>query len=123
MPYLSRHTCLTADKRPIGELGMSHGVLSTNLKMLMEASLDMRSQAALGKKCGIDQRTVGRILNEEHSPQLKQIEAIASAFGLSPWQILIPGLDPKNPPVCELTRVEKELYDKLRKLVTKLPPS
>ena len=104
-------------------MDMSHGVLSTNLRMLMEASLDMRSQAALGKKCGIDQRTVGRILNEEHSPQLKQIEALASAFGLLSWQLLVPGLDPKNPPVCELTRVEKELYDKLRRLVTQLPPS
>jgi len=96
-------------------------ILSTNVKALMLASEDLRTQAALGKRSGIDQRTVGRILNEEHSPQLKQIDAIASAFGLLPWQILIPGLDPKNPPVCELTRVEKELYDKLRKLVTQLP--
>ena len=101
---------------------MPNHVLSTNLKSLMQASEDLRTQAAIGKRCGIDQRTVGRILNEEHSPQLKQIEAIASAFGLLPWQLLIPGLDPKNPPVCELTKVEKELYDKLRRLVTQLPP-
>jgi transcriptional regulator with XRE-family HTH domain len=101
---------------------MSQSILSTNLKALMQASEDLRSQAALGKRCGIDQRTVGRILNEEHSPQLKQIEAIAQAFGLFSWQLLVPDLDPKNPPVCELTTVEKELYDKLRRLVKQLPP-
>lgn len=101
---------------------MSKSVLSANLKRLMAASEDLRTQAALGKKAKIDQRTVGRILNGEHSPQLKQIEAIAEAFDLLPWQILVPGIDPKNPPVCELTRVEKELYDKLRRLVTQLPP-
>ena len=101
---------------------MSQNVLSKNLRTLMETSDGLRTQAALAKRCGIDQRTVGRILNAEHSPQLKQIEAIAAAFGLQSWQLLVPGLDPKNPPVCELTAVEKELYDKLRGLVKQLPP-
>ena len=64
---------------------------------------------------------MGRILNEEHSPQLKQIDAIAKAFQLSAWQLLIPGLDPSNPPVCELTKAEKDLYDRLRFLVKTLP--
>ena len=123
MPCLSRQTCLAVVETLAGQSGMSPSVLSTNLKALMQASEDLRSQAALGKKCGIDQRTVGRILNEEHSPQLKQIEAIANAFGLLPWQLLVPDLDPKNPPVCKHTRVEKGLYDKLRRLVDELPPS
>jgi len=64
---------------------------------------------------------VGQILNEKHSPQLKQIEAIAKAFQLSAWQLLISGLDPSNPPACELTRAEKDLYDRLRSLVKTLP--
>lgn len=122
MPCRSRHTCLTPTSGRVKQFGMSQSVLSTNLKALMEASEDLRTQAALGKKCKINQRTVGRILNEEHSPQLKQIEAIASAFGLLPWQLLVPGFDPKSPPSCETTKVEKELYDKLRRLVTQLPP-
>lgn len=123
MPCASRHTCLSPTGGRVKQFGMSPSVLSDNIKKLMEASADLNTQAALGRRCGIDQRTVVRIINLEHSPTLEKIEAIATAYGLLPWQILVPGLDPKNPPVCELTQVEKGLYDKLRRLVTQLPPS
>lgn len=100
---------------------MTGTLLATNIKELMKANESLGTQDALGKASGIDQRTVGRIINGTNSPRLKQVEAIAGAFGLLPWQLLIPALDPKNPPVCELTRVEKELYEKLRRLVKQLP--
>lgn len=87
----------------------------------MKASETLRTQRKLGEACDIDQRTVGRILNGEHSPQLKQIEAIAQAFDLMPWQLLVPNLDPKNPPICEITVAEKALYGKLRTLAKQLP--
>jgi transcriptional regulator with XRE-family HTH domain len=100
---------------------MTIRILSGNLRTLMKASETLSTQRKLGLASGIDQRTVGRILNGEHSPQLKQIEAIAQAFDLMPWQLLIPNLDPKNPPVCETTVAEKELYSKLRDLAKQLP--
>jgi len=100
---------------------MTKTVLSTNIKALMAAHLTLNTQAALGRACGIDQRTVGRIINQEHSPALKQIESIAHAFDLQTWQLLVPQLDPKNPPVCEFTKVEQALYKKLRTLVRQLP--
>ena len=92
-------------------------ILSANLKALMAAHVLLTTQKAVGKACGIDQRTVGRILNMEHTPGLKQIDAIALAFDLLTWQLLVPNLDPKNPPVCEFTKVERDLYKKLRTLV------
>jgi transcriptional regulator with XRE-family HTH domain len=88
----------------------------------MEASADLRTQRDVAKRSGLDQTTVGRMKRGSHSPQLKHVEAVAAAFGLQAWQLLVPGLDPKNPPVCELTTIEKELYDKLRGLVKQLPP-
>lgn len=87
----------------------------------MAAHVSLTTQAAVGKACNIDQRTVGRILNKEHSPGLKQLEAIALAFDLLTWQLLVPNLDPKNQPVCEHTKVEHDLYKKLRTLVQQLP--
>lgn len=87
----------------------------------MAAHPILNTQAAIGKACGIDQRTVGRILNQEHSCGVKQLEAIALAFDLLTWQLLVPNLDPKSPPVCEFTKVERDLYKKLRTLVQQLP--
>ena len=61
---------------------MTIDILSTNLKALMAAHTSLTTQAAVGKACGINQRTVGYIINQEHSCGLKQLEAIALAFDL-----------------------------------------
>ncbi len=89
---------------------MPHRVLASNLAKLMATSLDMKSQRAVAKRADIDQRTVGRILNQEHSPNLDQIAALAEAFGLLPWQMLVPDLDPKDPPSVQLSRTEAAMY-------------
>lgn len=58
----------------------------------MASSKDLNSQAKLGAKAKIDQRTVGRILNSEHMPTLDKIAALATVYGIEPWQLLAPGL-------------------------------
>lgn len=54
------------------------------------------SQTALARKAGISQRAVGDLLNygrtSNKSPTLKTIEKLASAFGVTSWQLQIPGL-------------------------------
>lgn len=87
--------------------------LAENLRALMNATPDLNSQPKVGKRSKIDQRTVGRILNCENSPTLKQIDALAEAFGLLPWQLLVPNLDPANVPAVSLTQDERELYQRL----------
>jgi DNA-binding phage protein len=94
--------------------------LAANLAALMAATEDLRTQAAVGKRAGVDQRTVGRILNREHSPNLLQIQKLAAAFGLQPWQLLVPHLDPANPPVVHLTQAERELYARVRRAARQL---
>lgn len=88
-------------------------VLADNLAALMGAHEDLSTQGAVGKRSGMDQRTVGRIKNREHSPTLRQIDGLAAAFGLLPWQLLVPGLDPLNPPAVTLTTHERDLYQRL----------
>ena len=100
---------------------MTMEILSANLKALMAAHETLNTQAAVGRASNINQRTVGYIINKEHSCGLKQLEAIAQAFDLLTWQLLVPNLDPKSPPVCEFTKVERDLYKKLRTLVKQLP--
>jgi len=56
------------------------------------------------------------------SPTLRQIEDVAKLLGLQPWQLLVPGLDPTNPPVVTMTETERALYARLREGIAQLPP-
>ena len=101
---------------------MEKTVLARNLRALMDASDALKTQAAVGKATGLNQRTIGYILSDTHSPGLKQIEAIAAAFGIQPWQLLVPGLVPSKPPMLIASQAEIELFDKLRQVIKSHPP-
>lgn len=94
----------------------TNAVLSANLKALMAASKGLSSQAALGRKCKLDQRTIGRIVLMEHSPTLRQLDKLARAFQLAPWQLLVPNLVPTNPPM--LAAESEGLKAMLRNITT-----
>lgn len=80
--------------------------------MLSTPSLGKQAQVAA--KSGCSQTTVGRILNKQMDPTTEMLEKLAGAFGLSAWQLLVPGLEPSNPPVLvPLSGKEKAFYDRL----------
>lgn len=74
-------------------------------------------QAQLKRMSGVDQRYIGRILAAESSITVDTLEKIAKAFDLQAWQLLVPGLDPGNPPVNHITDAERRLYERLRQTV------
>lgn len=74
-------------------------ILAANLAALRDADAVLTSQGKIGDRAGINQRTVGRIINMEHEPTVGQLTKLARAFRLQPWQLLVPGLQPTNPPM------------------------
>lgn len=94
--------------------------LSENLKALMKADKQLTSDAKVAKKAGIDQKTVWRMVNEANSASIKSVSRVAAAFGLSAWQILVPGLDPNNLPVVTMTEAERAFYARLKTDITTL---
>lgn len=46
--------------------------------------------------------------------KLDSLQGLAKAFGLQPWQMLIPELDPANPPLLAISKEEKDLYARLQ---------
>lgn len=90
------------------------GVLSANLKALKAAHTELTSDARVAKRAGVDQKTVWRMINESNSATLGSITQVAAAFDLQAWQILVPGLDPRNPPVVTMTAVERAFYSRLK---------
>lgn len=95
----------------VGTLGW---ILAQNLQALMKAHGAISTQAKLGLAAGVDQRTIGRILNCERAPTASQIEKIAKAFNIEPWQLLLPQLDPSDPPTHVLRRSQDEAWRGLR---------
>lgn len=89
-------------------------VLSDNLKRNMDRKPGKLSQAEIGRRGGLPQRTVGRIKNGEVEATLGNLQALAKAFGLQPWQLLVPDLDVSNPPMLRaMSEHERALYDRL----------
>ncbi len=68
----------------------------------------------LAEQAGLTPSTVGRILASEHAPVIDTLEAIALAFRLQLWQMLVPDLDPSNPPTVPYTDAERELYWRIK---------
>ena len=99
---------------------MTQEVFAANIKSLMKKANGLGSQAALAKASEIDQRTVGRIINCEHSPSLDKVYAIANALRVKPWQLLVPGISASALPVLSteiqdwpFSLIAKERYEAL----------
>jgi len=104
-------------------------VLRTNLRAVFAVHGDTTATASRkaryldGPKRGrtISERSLRYFLEEGGpSPSLDALAAIAGAYDLMPWQLLVPGLDPGNPPYLALSDAERALYADFRRLKAKL---
>lgn len=94
------------------------GVLASNLRTLIDYAKDRRlpygDAKSLGAKAGLTGTTVGRWLKGSHAAQIDKLEALAGVFKLRAWQLLIPNLDPSNPPAVPYTDAERRLYWRIK---------
>jgi len=51
-----------------------------------------KTKAELSKKSGVSPRMIAYILSKERAPSIEVTDALASAFGLTGWQIIMPNL-------------------------------
>ncbi len=86
-------------------------VLAQNLKACMNAfpeRIGTQDKVARASRGAINQKTVSRILREEHAVTLDTLAALSAATGTKAYQLLIPGFDAKAPLVV-LTAQDMEL--------------
>ncbi len=74
---------------------------------------------SLAVKSKLTPSTVGRILSGEQAPAIDTLDAIATAFGLHAWQLLISDLDPSAPPETPTTDFERDLLMALHSVIQK----
>lgn len=78
-------------------------VLASNLKKIVQPHSSIRSWAGPqdDKSNQALARSVARIIRggeDFHSPSLELLDRIAERCSLEPWHLLLPDLDPDNPP-------------------------
>jgi transcriptional regulator with XRE-family HTH domain len=96
------------------------GIVGDNLKRLMKARASLDSNPKLSERSGIGIATISRIINGESAATLDTLGMLAKAFGLTPWQLLVPNLDTTNPQILQSTSPEEAaLYRKLRDVIAK----
>ena len=64
--------------------------LVVNLRALMK-TMKLNKQE-LAKKSGVSERMIGYILAKERKPTVEITEMLAKPFGLTGWQLILPGL-------------------------------
>ncbi len=66
--------------------------LAVNLGRLMDESEALKTIKQLSAQTGVSTGTIDRIRRGQVSVGVDNLDAIAAAFGLEPWQMLVPGI-------------------------------
>ena len=92
----------------------SNATLWQNVQTLMLKKFGKVNLIGFAKHCEIGLATVQRIKAMETSVGLAVLDKIADKFDLAAWQLLVPGLDPANPPALQpVSDAEAILYKKI----------
>lgn len=92
--YVDKHNCARAGAYAARMVNTTTLALADNVRRLMEdAGL---SQRDLAQRAGISQRAVGYLVNyqdeQDRHPTTQTVEAVARAFGIETWLLMMPGL-------------------------------
>ena len=94
-------------------------LVAANVRALI--AYHQQSINAFCRSRGLVQTTVNRLVSGKMNPTATVIADIANAVGLQPWQLLVPDLDPRNPPVLRtISPAEADLYRKLAEALQNL---
>lgn len=84
-----------------------------NLSALMRHHWGKENLARLSREARIGLASCTRLKEQQTSIGLELLESVAQAFGLQAWQLLIPNLDPSNPPVFVMSDSERQFYERM----------
>jgi len=74
-------------------------VIASNIKTAVKQLGSNQAEVERRSKGQISQRTVSHAASGKVAQQADTIARIAEALGLEPWQLLVPDLDPRHPPM------------------------
>lgn len=88
--------------------------LAANLNALMAYHAEeLGTSAKLRDRAKVGGSTVDGARRGTSATSIDSVAAIAGVFGLQPYQLLIPGLDPRNPQAAGVPRNQSEFFRQL----------
>lgn len=102
----------------------SRQVLAANLKALMASHKTLDTFPKIVKARGPSNGTLDRIRRMAAGASIDAVDQLAKVYGLEAWQLMVPGLDPTNPPMLShVTEAQQRLLDQLKQAFQQLPVS
>lgn len=104
----------------------ARSILSTNLQQLMDANPSLGSlvkvaEEAKRKGHAVSKNAVDSAKSGSHAVNMDTLDGIARAFGLDAWQLLVPGMNVKSPPVLRsIGETEDKLYKRIGELAKEI---
>lgn len=87
--------------------------LGANVSALMLHAWGEENLTKLGREAHVSAATVQRIRAGTHGAGIDILEKIARVFGIQPWQLLVPNLDPASLPALLASAADRAVYDNL----------
>lgn len=92
----------------------SRAVLWANILALMEHHWGRENLTRLAAGAGIGPGSATRLKQQKTSVGVELLDKIAALFHVHAWQLLVPGLDPKNlPALLPVSETERAFYERL----------
>jgi transcriptional regulator with XRE-family HTH domain len=93
----------------------TNATLWKNISALMVKHWGDENLNRLARECKFGPGTAARIKEQKTSVGLETLDKIADHFNLAVWQLLVPGLDPENPPAIQpISAAERKLYEQFK---------
>lgn len=93
----------------------SRQILSENLRSLMDSHAHLDRFAKIVKAGGPSNGTLDRIRRMESGCSIDELDKLAKVFELESWQLLVPNLDPTNPPLlAQVSQRQLEMYARIK---------
>lgn len=79
----------------------------------------MDSNPKLSARADVGVATLSRIITCKTAATLDTVARLADAFGLEPWQLLVPNLNVNNPQMLQVSSPEEvQLWGRLREVIS-----
>ena len=97
-------------------------IVADNLKRLMDLRPNLNTLPKIAQAGGPSNGTLDRIRRLEVGCSIDQLAKIAEVFELDAWQLLVPNLQPNNPPILLGAggQAERELWAKVDSLMSEI---
>lgn len=100
-------------------------VFSANLTVLLAYYMRIGDRThgtmlGISRVTGLSRTSILRAVRKDGACGIDVAQSIARAYGLDAWQMLIPDLDPSNPPIVSVTPAERQLWERIRSVAKQL---